>query len=466
MKILYLGFLFLFISIPLWAKNPMVLSCEEFNRLITFVEEEHLRSQYLNESQKKEIFLQAIQKTGNTLRLLGYPLFQAWFDRALAEKIKLKLENNRSSLCLHLQNSLFRSAFLKAYLKELDPYSDFYLSEEVDLNTSLLDGEFTGVGIGTKMTELGLEVTEVVEGSPAHGKLLKGDKITHIDHHSVDGLSEMDVRLRIRGSSGAPVLFSGERQNKLFQAKVIRGKVYQKAVSWAWHKDKILTLKIHRFFKQTVPEVIRILKQYEKETRGIILDLRNNPGGLLQSARDLLALFLSPRLIVYLKGKDYEDQVWSFQEGLFLNLPLVVLVNEGTASASEIVAGVLQDYGRALIIGSPTYGKDSVQNIYETQTALGMNYRGGLKITTLWYYLPSGRSVHLLKPDVLLASDSEKREKPLMPYQAPSFLSKNSHFSFSKKFESIIQNSSQILTKTNNSEEVGRKILFQMLAQN
>jgi len=206
-----------------------------------------------------------------------------------------------------------------------------------------------------------------------------------------------------------------------------------------------------------------------KNAKGYILDLRNNPGGLLQGARDIVDFFIAQGVVVYLKGKNYDDQIWALREGGDTTKPLVVLVNEGTASAAEIVAGALQDYGRAIVVGQKTYGKGSVQNIYETQAALGTTFKGGLKLTTLWYFLPSGKNVRMMDPDVQLASATDTKEKtldhPSMPYFGPDQipvvpfqnLSEAHSTDFKRKANAIVSGS-------DNSEEVGKKLLLEMLA--
>ncbi len=198
------------------------------------------------------------------------------------------------------------------------------------------------------------------------------------------------------------------------------------------------------------------------------MDLRNNPGGLLQAGRDVVDLFINSGVVVYLKGKDVDEQVWAMNEGGHLKTPLVVLVNEGTASAAEIVAGALQDYGRAVVVGQRTYGKGSVQNVYETQGMLHTNYRGGFKLTTLFYYLPSGRNVDRLEPDIVSAKveTDEKFDHPQMPYRGPAHIEVVRYPELHGHGFAASKNHLRLTSKETSypSEEIGKALLKKMLA--
>lgn len=402
------------------------LSCSEFSSVFHFIQSNHLRFQQFSPHEARaeslRILKQAQARIPETLRLLGYPMVASFTEDRLL-KVWAREDHDPIDFCNVLATPLLRATYLKAFAKSLDPYSDFYLTEEVETKASVIDGDFVGVGIATDPKDDFLEITEVVEDGPADGKLLLGDKIYKIDGHTVKGLNEIEIRKRIRGQENSIVVFSGLREEKPFSVSISRGKIHQKSTSFAWMKDKVLLIRIHRFFRQTADEVEQILAAHASKSKGLILDLRSNPGGLLQGARDVIDLFISQGVVTYLRsGKGIEDQIWALRDGGYLNIPMVVLVNQGTASAAEIVAGALQDYGRALVIGQQTYGKGSVQNVYDTQSAVGTLYRGGLKITTLWYYLPSGRSVvRKLDPDISVPTPED--EKPLahneMPFHGP-----------------------------------------------
>jgi carboxyl-terminal processing protease len=394
---------------------PNQMSCEEFKVVYDFIQDQHIRFHVDQNLDRNKLILDAKASIPETLRDLGYHFLASNFTSY--ELPRISQEGDPHKICSTLSSSLYRAVFLKSYARALDPYTDFYLNEELDTRSSVVDGDFVGVGIGTDRALDHLVITEVVEGGPSYGKLMVGDKVFKVDHHDIRGLSEGEVRSRIRGSLGSKVTFQVQRAEVTIDVEVIRGRVQQKSVSSNWSAENVLMVKVHRFYRQTPRDVEMAIQSAGSKLKGLILDLRDNPGGLLQAARDLVDVFISSGVVVYLKGKEFEDQIWALNEGGRTQVPMVVLVNEGTASAAEIVAGALQDYGRALIVGRRTYGKGSVQNVYETQPALGINYRGGFKLTTMFYYLPSGRNVRKLEPDIVSAeSNEDKVNHPEMPY--------------------------------------------------
>ncbi len=442
--------------------SESILSCREFKSIVSFIRQEHLRFQTMSKAESLKLSLEAIQEIPQALRLLGRSFLAAEFERVYLPRLKNR--KNIAGLCLDLETSIYRAAYLKSFARILDPYSDFSLTEEVDIKSSAIDGEFIGVGIGTDPIDDYLLVTEVVQTGPSFGNLFVGDKIYKVDGHAVLGMNEMEVRQRIRGKIGTMVRFSGFRGDQSFEVEIRRSRVFQRSTEFSWLDGKILSIKIYRFFKQTSDEVEKILMTQAKDARGIILDLRSNPGGLLQAAREVVDLFVSQGIVVYLKGKAYDDQVWALNEGGELTKPLVVLVNEGTASAAEIVAGALQDYGRAVVVGQRTYGKGCVQNIYDTQLSLGIKYRGSLKLTTLWYYLPSGRSVYSLKPDLLLVSDqSHAVTAPKMPYQGPRQIDVVQMGFLSQSKQARIPAKTKWFSPSRDGEEVGRALMMEIL---
>jgi C-terminal processing protease CtpA/Prc len=156
--------------------------------------------------------------------------------------------------------------------------------------------------------------------------------------------------------------------------------------------------------------------------------------------------------------------MWAFEEGGYTQLPIVVLVNEKSASASEIVAGALQDYGRAVFVGSQTYGKSCIQNIYETKSGLGTEYDGGIKLTTLWYYLPSGRSVRHLTPDIPLASaDKKEVERLHLPYEWPDQIELRAPFTSSPhQGRSVLRQLTGEWKPQESAEEMSKRLIRMM----
>ena len=451
--------------------SPLEFGCQDFERVIEFVRKEHLRFRMMPESEYLELYKKAYQAIPGTMRDRGYAMMAAQFENGKEALLKKALaQTSLQSFCRSLGSSLTQVMFLKAFVSELDPYSDFYLSDEVQRKSSVVNGHFVGVGIATKDADPFLEITEVVDGGPSAGKLKVGDQISHIDGYPVRGLKGEELKIRIRGALHTEVKFSILRGSGPVSLDVVvrRDHVYQQSVSYHWMEKGVLQIRIHRFFVQTAEQIRDILMKERSKMKALVLDLRDNPGGLLQSARDVVDLFVASGVVVYLRG-EYDDQLWALNAGAVLGTPMLVLINERTASAAEIVAGALQDYGRALLVGRRTFGKSCVQNIYETQSAIGTDYPGGLKITTLWYYLPSGRSAKNISPDfdVPLAAGEIASDRIHMPYEMASQIqvfpiSKSSR---SAKIKTLIGEIRPKLEASSESEKLSLQLIKYLLAE-
>lgn len=441
------------------------LSCKDFSQLIGFVRKEHLRFRSQTKTSTRALIKSAIENLPETFRDQGYFMLAANQDSAKLRKLVRQEYFSSNELCQQLGDSLTRLMFLKALVRELDPFSDFYLAEEMETRSSVVSGEFVGVGIGTDSKFDYLYVDEVVQGGPSDGKLRTGDHITHIDGYPVRGLQTKDLRKRIRGEEATNVVFKVDRPNidKPLTVTVTRGRVFQKTVSHEIKPGGIVQMRIHRFYAHTAQKIRKILNSIKGGAKGMILDLRDNPGGLLQGARDVVDLFVKQGVVVHLRGL-YKDQLWALDSAAFADFPMVVLINSKTASASEIVAGALQDYGRAVLVGRQTFGKSCVQNIYETKD-LGLEYPGGLKLTTLWYYLPSGRSVRALRPDFeipVTAEEAKSEERNEMPYEmAAKIPVQRLYTTDSRPGKNSLQVPNERLTS---SEEFGAALLKELLA--
>jgi len=460
------------LGIELKAQSSALdLSCQDFEKVFEFVRKEHLRFRVMAEQEYLELFKKAFRAIPDTMRNRGYLMMAAQFENEKEDLLKKAMaQSSLQGFCRSLGSSLTQAMFLKAFVSELDPYSEFYLSDESQRKSSVVDGHFVGVGIATKNADPFLEITEVVDGGPSEGKLKVGDRITHIDGYPVRGLRGEELKIRIRGALHTDVKFSVLRSSEPISLDVVvnRDHVYQQSVSYRWMEKGVLQIRIHRFFVQTAGQIRDILMKEKSKMKALVLDLRDNPGGLLQSARDVVDLFVGSGVVVYLRG-EYDDQLWALHGGAVLGTPMLVLINERTASAAEIVAGALQDYGRALLVGRQTFGKSCVQNIYETQSAIGTAYPGGLKITTLWYYLPSGRSAKSIIPDfaVPLAADETNTERIHMPYEMPSQIEV---FPISKtkraaKIKSLMGEIRPKLQASSESEKLSLELIKYLLAE-
>jgi carboxyl-terminal processing protease len=296
-------------------------------------------------------------------------------------------------------------------LSALDPHSSYLNDEalkEINVQTK---GEFGGLGIEITQEATITRVISAIEDTPAFKAGVKsGDYIVKINDKNAVGLSIEEVVKKLRGKPGTSVKISilrkGEKEPLI--KNITRQVIKVKAVKSAQFKD-IAYIKINTFSEQAMMGLeneLNKLKQKigEKNLKGLVLDLRNNPGGLLDQAVKISDAFLSKdSLIVSIKGRNVDEREYrdSNNETLIPKLPIVVLINEGSASASEIVAGALQDHNRAIIMGTKSFGKGSVQSIIP----LG-DKQGALRLTTSLYYTPSGKSIQAqgIEPNIVLSN--------------------------------------------------------------
>ena len=309
----------------------------------------------------------------------------------------------------------------------LDPHSQYFDKKSFKEFREGTSGKFVGVGIEITQEDGLVKIVSPIEGSPAFRAGLKtNDLITKIDDTAVKGLSLNDAVKRMRGEPNTKVLLTIYRkdENRTFPVTITREEIKQQSVRGKVIEPGYAWIRISQFQERTVDDFTRKLDEVYKQDpklKGLVLDLRNDPGGLLNAAVAISAAFLPENVTVVstngqtaeskqiLKatardymGRDGSDAIKSLPASL-KKIPLIVLVNEGSASASEIVAGALQDHKRATIMGSQTFGKGSVQ----TFRPLGPDT--GLKITTSRYYTPSGRSIQAkgIVPDVMLDDTEE-----------------------------------------------------------
>ncbi len=287
-------------------------------------------------------------------------------------------------------------------LETLDPHSSFMPPEsykEMQVDTS---GSFGGLGIEISVKDSILTIVSPIEDTPAsRAGLMADDKIVAIDGASTQELSLGDAVKKMRGPRGSKVTISimraGWPATKDFTLE--RELIKVKSVRWKMISDDLGYVKIAQFQERTGEDLKRGLKDLEKNNlKGLVLDMRNNPGGLLDQAIEVSDVFIDEGLIVYTKGRipNSRQEFRANNEGVPRAYPVVVLVNGGSASASEIVAGALQDHKRALVMGVTTFGKGSVQTIIPQRDG------SALRLTTAKYYTPNGRSIQAtgIAPDI------------------------------------------------------------------
>ncbi|MDR2459422.1 MAG: PDZ domain-containing protein [Deltaproteobacteria bacterium] len=293
---------------------------------------------------------------------------------------------------------------VRGMLSSLDPHSTFFTADEMLELKQETSGAFSGVGIEITMKDNIITVVSPMEDTPAfRAGIRSGDQIVAIDGQSAVDMNLMEAVRIIRGPIGTSVSFTIIRQGvkEPIEVKVNRAKIPMISVRTQEMGDGIGYIHIRNFQGGTAGELERAIKTLtqNKSLNSIILDLRNDPGGLLDQSVAVSGLFLGPVPVVETKGRrEDQDAIYRSEKTAIvpIDTPMVVLVNEGSASASEIVAGALQDYGRAVILGTQTFGKGSVQSIVPLPDG------SGLRLTTARFYTPTGRSIQIegIIPDV------------------------------------------------------------------
>jgi carboxyl-terminal processing protease len=301
---------------------------------------------------------------------------------------------------------------IKGMLNSLDPHSSFMPPEafkEMQVETK---GEFGGLGIQIGVKDGVLTVVSPIEDTPAWKAGIKaGDKIIKISGKPTKDLSLEDAVAKMRGAPKTPITITiyreGWKEPKDFT--IVRDIIKIKSVKSKIIEGDIGYVKISQFQEQTASDLEAALKKFDKEKiSSLIVDLRNNPGGLLNSAVDVAGEFLPEgKLVVYTKTRSGEKTEFDTEGNQLATQPMIVLVNEGSASASEIVAGALKDWNRAVILGTQTFGKGSVQ------TVIPLSDGAGLRLTTAKYYTPRGISIQNtgITPDIVVKLEAKKGEK-------------------------------------------------------
>ncbi len=290
---------------------------------------------------------------------------------------------------------------LQGLLSNLDAHSSYLNTKSFDNLKIQTNGEFGGLGITVGMRDGALTVIAPIEGTPADKAGIKsGDIILRIDAQSSLNMNIDDAVNLMRGKPETPITLTIVRKGESdpLEIKIIRDIIKIQSVYTKHIDDDLLYIRVTNFDKKVAEEVAKAIKKEMPSRKGIILDLRNNPGGLLDQAVDLVDLFVSEGEIVSQKGRDEaENRTFKAKSSTTLtDAPLVVLINEGSASASEIVSGALQDHKRAVLVGQKTFGKGSVQVI------LPITDTEAIKLTIARYYLPSGRTIQAVgvTPDI------------------------------------------------------------------
>ncbi len=303
-------------------------------------------------------------------------------------------------------NELSISA-IEGMLKSLDPYSAYLTPERFKDLEEGTSGEFGGVGMEITVKDGALTVVSPLEDTPAFAAGIEpGDQIVEIDGKSTKKMIEFEAVKLLRGPVGTEVTIKiKKKKDSSYETVTLeRSIIYIKSVRFKMLDDNLGYIKLFQFQDKTSEELKSAINKLEKENKGklsgLILDLRNNPGGLLTQAVEVVDEFIDEGIIVSVKGRNTNQNLdyYATKNSVIHQFPIAVLVNKGSASASEVVAEALQDYSRSTIIGTKTFGKGSVQTIIKLEDG------SGLKITTAKFYAPSGRSINNVGvvPDIIV----------------------------------------------------------------
>ena len=331
------------------------------------------------------------KEEGNTYELLN--LFGEVMERA------------KSSYVEEVTDKKLIESAIDGMLSSLDPHSSFLDAKDFKYMSEQTKGKFGGLGIEVTMENGVVKVVSPIDDTPAFKAGIKsGDYIININEETVIGMSLNDAVEKMRGKSGTKVKLTIRRGNeKPFDVTITREEIKVQSVKHELKNDDIAYIRIVSFSEDVDGQIKKSLekmkaKAKDKTLAGIVIDVRNNPGGLLDQAVAVTDLFLDKGEIVSTRSRNEEDTIkFTASPGDIVNgLPIVILINGGSASASEIVAGALQDHRRAIILGEKTFGKGSVQ------TVIPLGDYGAMRLTTARYYTPSGRSIQAkgIEPDI------------------------------------------------------------------
>ena len=313
---------------------------------------------------------------------------------------------------------------VRGMLRALDPHSSFMDPEsyrEMQVETS---GSFGGLGIEITVRDDQLTVVAPIEGTPAwRAGIQPGDRIVKIEGLVTKDMSLPDAVKRMRGPKGTKITITVAREGikDPIDVSLVREVIQVQSVKAQELEPGIGYIRVRQFQERTAPDVVAAVEKFEKTGRlgGLIVDVRSNPGGLLSAAVEVSEEFLGDgKLIVYTEGRvrNQNMRFTAHAKRAITEVPLVVLVNQGSASASEIVAGAIQDHGRGVVIGQQTFGKGSVQTIIPLADG------SGLRLTTARYFTPKGRSIHGkgITPDIVIDPPKDEASVPRPGTPPPS----------------------------------------------
>ncbi len=355
----------------------------------------------------------------------GYQQAAAATDYQQLQKFSQVMEMVRRTYVEEVADEKLIDGALSGMLSSLDPHSSYMDKEMYSQMTVDTKGEFGGLGIEISSAEGGIRIISPIEDTPADRAGIKaGDLIVKIDGELARDMSLAEAVKKMRGKPGTEIMLTIFRKGEdaPLEIKIVRAIIKVKSVKSDLLAPGYAYLRISQFQERTDSLLKKQIKELKKRAggtlSGVVLDLRNNPGGLLNQAVQVSDLFLESGNIVSTKSRAGKNMTFDARSGDILkNLPLIVLINGGSASASEIVAGALQDHHRAVLLGTKSFGKGSVQSVVPLPDGTA------IKVTTALYYTPSGRSIQAtgIEPDitveqVLVKKGDEKKKKKKEPF--------------------------------------------------
>ncbi|GIQ67670.1 S41 family peptidase [Xylanibacillus composti] len=329
------------------------------------------------------------------LFILTFSLLMTAVPVAAAENDDIYLEVKELLSALHVNGmdmDEFKSDTIDGLLEELDdPYTEYFTAEEWRSFQSGIEQQYVGVGIRIAQDDKGIYVVEVFEDSPAKkGGMYPGDYIIRVNQESMIGKSLDELTARVMGLENTAVIVTVLRDGEEKDLRMIRKQISVPSVTGGWfERESVGYIKVSSFSLDANLEFARLMEQFEEQgMQALLLDLRDNPGGYLNTAQLLAKHFVKEGILIHTRDRNQEDIPVRIVGGKNMELPVYVLVNEGSASASEVLAGALQDYGVAKVVGTQTFGKGSVQQSFLLSNG------GVLKITVEEYFTPNNRQVN------------------------------------------------------------------------
>ena len=316
------------------------------------------------------------------------------------------MERAKANYVEEVSDKQLIEAAINGMLTSLDPHSSYLDEKDFKYMNEQTSGKFGGLGIEITMEQGVVKIVSPIDDTPAFKAGLKpGDYITHIDGETIIGMSLNEAVDKMRGKPGTKVKLTIRRINeKPFDVTLKREEIKTQSVKTDIKDDDVFYIRIGSFSEDVDTDIKKAFEKVQKNRKeplkGIVLDVRNNPGGLLDQAVAVSSLFLDQGEVVSTRARNEEDTLRYSAKGKDITngMPIVVIINNGSASASEIVAGALQDHKRAVIIGEKSFGKGSVQ------TVVPLGDYGAMRLTTAKYYTPSGRSIQAtgIEPDIVV----------------------------------------------------------------